>query len=112
MQLNYKLFVLALTVLFMAFQSTDAYSLRINCDDGMDVQEYPICEYVSEWNESEEFNEKVFAELALRADEINEDPRSASQIYQETLNKVNRDNPGLQEKCQKLKDWVYAQIQR
>ena len=84
--------------------------MKISCSDDVDFDEFPLCNYVSEWNESEAFDEKVLEELTIRADEINENPEIFSQIYQETLNKVNQDNPGLEEKSQKLRDWIFEQI--
>ncbi len=95
---------------FVAFSLNDAYSMKISCADNVDLEEFPICNYISEWNESEKFDEKVLAELTIRADEINENPELFSQIYQETLNKVNRDNSGLEEKSQKLRELIYNQI--
>jgi|APSaa5957512535_1039671.scaffolds.fasta_scaffold20407_1 hypothetical protein len=95
---------------FVAFPLNDAYSMKASCAEDIDIQEYPICKYISEWNESEEFGDKVYAELVNRADEINANPGTSSQIHQEIRDKINQENPGLEEKCQKLKDWIYEQI--
>jgi len=102
--------LLTLAMAFIMFPLGDAYSAKIHCADDVDLQKYPSCKYVSEWNESEKFNEYVVDELANRADEINENPHLFNQIYQETIDKINRDNPGLEEKCQKIKDWIREQI--
>jgi len=84
--------------------------MKINCADYINFDEYPICNYVTEWNESEKFNELMLTELTLRADEINENPELVSQIYQEAREKVNNENVGLLEWCVNLRDWVYEQI--
>lgn len=102
--------VFAFVVMLMTMQLATAEAMKISCAEDTDLDEFPICRYVTEWNESEEFDEKVLAELSLRVDEINADPESYPQIHQETINKVNSENPGLQEKCQKLRAWIYDQI--
>ena len=106
----YKIALMALALVFVMFPLGDAYSTKISCAEDVDLQEYPICKYVSEWNESEEFEEKLLVELTNRVDEINSNPELYLQIYLEALNKVNQENPGLEEKCEKLKDWIFDQL--
>jgi len=109
--MNYKILMLALAVTLIALPfSGSAHAMKISCADDIDLEKFPICNYVTQWNESKKFDEKVLAELTLRVIEINADPESFPQIYQETLDKVNRENPGLQEKSQELKDWLYGII--
>ncbi len=102
--------LLTLVLVLVMFPLGDAYSAKIHCADDVDLEKYPSCKYVTEWNESEKFNEYVVDELANRADEINENPHLFSQIYQETIDKINRENPGLEEEGQKIKDWIREQI--
>lgn len=106
--MNNKIIMMALAVTLIALPlSGSAHAMKISCADNIDLEKFPICNYVTEWNESKKFDEKVLAELTLRVIEINADPESFPQIYQETLDKVNLENPGLQEKSQKLKDWLH-----
>ena len=102
------IFAFAAILIGMPLATVDA--MKIRCAENTDLDEFPICRYVTEWNESEEFDRKVLAELSLKVNEINEDPESYPQIYQETIKKVNQENPGLQEKCEKLRAWISEQI--
>jgi len=112
--MNYKLLLLIFAtvgfVLFSVSSNHDAYAFKISCAAYIDVQEYPICNHVTDWNESEEFNDKVLTELANDVEEIKNNPGKASQIHQQVIDKVSKDNPGLQEKCKLIKDWIYELI--
>ena len=103
----FSLFLLA----FVIFPIDDAYSFKMDCVSGTDFNQYPICEYEDLWNESELFNELVVSELANRANDINADPDSFQKIYSDSINKVNSENPGLYEKGQEIKKWIYKQIE-
>jgi len=109
--MNYKLLLLILAMGFVLFPFSNSYAAKISCAADIDLDKYPICNYVTEWNESEEFNEKLLAELAIHVEQINDNPDEFSQIYQAVVDKINRDYPGLQEKCQKIKDQIYEWIQ-
>jgi uncharacterized membrane protein len=95
---------------FVIFPVNDAYSFKMHCVEGTDIEKYPICEYEYLWNESELFNELVVNELANKADDINADPESFQKIYSDSINKVNRENPGLYDKCQEIKNWISKQL--
>ncbi len=95
---------------FLLIPLSNAYSTKISCSDNIDVSEYPICNYVDEWNESEEFNEKVLAEMTKRVNEINDEPELVYQVYEQSVNIVNQLYPGLQEKCEEIKDRIYEMI--
>lgn len=126
-KLNYKLFILILSVAFVAFPlSNNAYATKIDCADDVDLEKYPFCNYVDEWNEAQEWNEKVYDEMVIKAkdiqcaghDEAHEGEHSLDcsnsleSILQEITDKVNQDNPGLKEKCEALMKWVYEQVKK
>lgn len=83
---------------------------KINCAEGVDYTKYPICKYQDEWNESELFNEKVSEEMSIRADELNENPELFMTIFQQSIDKVDRENPGLLQSTLDMKEWIYEQI--
>ena len=93
------------------FPVGDAHSFKIHCADDIDLEEYPLCQYETEWNESEKFNELVVDGLKERSDEINEDPSSFDRIYSEIQKQVDRDNPGLYERGIEIKNWIYDQLE-
>ena len=99
-----------MVLVFVMFPLGDAYSAKFSCADNIDLQEYPFCKYESEWNESEKFDDYVNDELVKRVDEINENPDLIKQIYREIKDQINRDYPGLEEECEKIKDWIYEQV--
>ena len=103
----FSLFLIA----FMMFPVGDAHSFKIHCADDIDLEEYPLCQYETEWNESEKFNELVVDGLKERSDEINEDPSSFDRIYSEIQKQVDRDNPGLYERGIEIKNWIYDQLE-
>ena len=104
-----KILIGALVLLgaIMLFPISDVYSTKISCAEDIDLQKYPICNYVTEWNESQEFDEKVLAELTKKVNEINNNTHDIHIFIQEAIDQVNLDYPGLQEKCQKIQDKIY-----
>lgn len=95
---------------------------KIHCSDGINLEEFPICEYQSEWNMSEKFNEKLIEALGERQAEINKESEDDKQqeinyldryleVYREVYNTVDQENPGLQEQGEKLKEWIYKQLE-
>jgi len=94
------------------FSALDVSAEKINCSENVDMKKYPICMYETEWNVSEEFNEKVSEELGNYQQEINDDPDSFGEIYAEVYDKVDSENPGLREKCESLKAWIYEQLEK
>ena len=112
-QISASLSLLSLFLIaFMMFPIGDAYSFKIHCADDIDLEEYPLCQYETEWNESEKFNELVVNGLKERSDEINADPSSFDKIYSEIQTQVDRDNPGLYEKGIEIKNWIYEQLEK
>ena len=113
MQTNYKQTgtIVIMTVLLMILPLNESYAEKINCAEGIDLIKYPICKYEDKWNQSEQFNEKVVDEMAERANRINADPDMFYQIYLQSIEKVDRENPGLKQTCQIMKDWIYAQLE-
>jgi len=107
--MNQKLLIFVM-IGFLLIPLSNAYSTKISCSDNIDVNEYPICNYVDEWNESEEFNEKVLAEMTKRVNEINDEPELAYQVYEQSVDLVNQLYPGLQEKGEETKDRIYEMI--
>lgn len=102
----FSLFLLA----FVMFPATDASAFKIHCADNIDLEEYPLCQYVEQWNQSEKFNELVVDELKNRTNDINSDPNSFQKIYSDLLNKINQENPGLYEEGVQIKSWISEQI--
>ena len=96
---------------FMLFPVDDAFSFKIHCADDIDLEKYPLCKYEEQWNESEKFNELVVDELKIRTNDMNSEPENFDKIYSDVLNKVNRENPGLYETCQDIKDWINEQLE-
>lgn len=105
-------------------------SEKIFCSDSINLEEFPICKYQSEWNMSEKFNEKLIEALGERQAEINkkvikesgEDKQQEindldryhkvySEVYREVYNTVDQENPGLKEQGEKLKEWIYKQLE-
>ena len=101
-----SLFLLA----FILFPIDDAYSFKIHCAADVDLIEFPICQYEDLWNQSERFNELVVDELKNRANDINNDPSLFQKIYSDSLNKINRENPGLYDEGQEIKSWISVQL--
>jgi len=102
----FSLFLLA----FIIFPVDDAYSFKIHCADNIDLEEYPLCNYEQQWNESEKFNELVVDELKIRTNDVNADYENFDKIYSDILNKINGENPGLYEKGLEIKDWISKQL--
>jgi len=109
MNKSYQLVIL-LSMTAMMFSMPNVSAEKINCPENADLEKYPICKYEEQWNESEEFNEKLIEELAHHQKQINEDPSKFAEIYQMVHDKVNSEHPGLQEKCKQLKAWIYEQL--
>ena len=95
---------------FILFPIDDAYSFKIHCASDVDLEEFPICGYEDLWNQSERFNELVVDELANRANDINADHSLFQNIYSDSLNKINQENPGLYEEGQEIKSWISEQL--
>lgn len=87
-----------------------AYSEQIKCAENIDYTKYPICKYQNEWNESESFNMKVSEEMAIHSDQINENPDLFLMIYQQSIDTVDKENPGLLQQTLDMKAWIYAQL--
>ena len=104
--MNYKLLLLVLGAC-MLFPIGDVYSAKISCAENIDLEEYPICNYVTEWNESQEFDEKVLLELTKKVNEINDNPKDIRIFVQEAIDQVNLVYPGLEEKCQEIQDKIF-----
>lgn len=105
-----SIITLVIVCTLLTFTVSNVYSEKIRCAEDIDLQKYPICKYESEWNESEEFNELVVVELTKQEKRINDNPDEFFEIYQKIIDQVNVDNPGLLEKCQEIKDWIFGQI--
>ena len=103
----FSLFLIA----FMMFPVDDAYSFKIHCADNIDLEEYPLCNYEEQWNESEKFNELVVDELKNRTNDMNNEPKNFDKIYSDVLNKVDRENRGLYEKGIEIKNWINSQLE-
>ena len=103
---------------------------KIFCNENINLEDFPICKYQSEWNESEKFNEKLIKALGERQEELNakiiktsgeesqEELNDLSryhdtyrEIYREVYKTVEQQNPGLKEQGQQLKAWVYKQLE-
>ena len=104
----------------------DASAEKIFCAANINLEKFPICKYQTEWNESEKFNEKLIEALGERQAEINKQVIKESEedeqqeinyleryleVYREVYNKVDQENPGLQEQGEKLKEWIYKQLE-
>ncbi len=101
-----SLVILALVVAFSL--NDNAYAMKFSCADDIDLQEYPICKYVKEWNASEEYEDKVLEELATHVGHL--DASNVAEHYIEVREKVEQENPGLKEKCEELREWVLEQV--
>lgn len=115
--INYKFLLLLLVVTFIVFQINEAYSWKVNCSEEVaNSGDYPICDYVTEWNDSQKFDDLVYDEILLRADEVHEANgdgeklRVWQQINQESIDKVSEEYPGLEKWCNDLREWVYEKI--
>ncbi len=98
--------ILALVVTFSL--NDNAYAMKFECAADIDLQEYPFCKYVKEWNASEEYEDKVLEELATHVGHLNAE--NIAQYYKEVREKVEQENPGLKEKCEELREWVLEQV--
>ncbi len=101
-----SLVILALVVAFSL--NDNAYAMKFSCADDIDLQEYPFCKYVKEWNASEEYEDKVLEELATHVGHLNAE--NIAEHYIEVREKVEQENPGLKEKCEELREWVLEQV--
>ncbi len=101
-------FMILALVVFLSTNDDDAYAMKISCADDINLQEFLICKYVKEWNESEEYEEKVLEEIATHVGELNS--KNISQYYKIVREKVEQENPGLKEKCEELRKWVLEQV--
>jgi len=88
--------------------SHSSFSPGFSCADDIDLQEYPFCKYVKEWNASEEYEDKVLEELATHVGHL--DASNVAEHYIEVREKVEQENPGLKEKCEELREWVLEQV--
>jgi len=100
------LFSVALMMLSMPY----AFAEKIKCAENVDLEKYPICKYEEQWNKAQEFNEKLINELNSHYEEINDNPSDYFGIHQKLVDKVEKDNPGLKEECQRVKQWIYSKI--
>ena len=98
--------ILALVVTFSL--NDNAYAMKFECAADIDLQEYPFCKYVKEWNASEEYEDKVLEELATHVGHL--DAGNVAEHYIEVREKVEQENPGLKEKCEELREWVLEQV--
>ncbi len=101
-----SLVILALVVAFSL--NDNAHAMKFSCADDIDLQEYPFCKYVKEWNASEEYEDKVLEELATHVGDLNAE--NIAEHYIEAREKVEQENPGLKEECEKLREWVLEQV--
>ena len=97
-------------IAFVLFTPADTYSFTINCAPDVDIEEFPICEYENLWNQSERFNELLVDELSNRANDINAEPENFSKTYTDSFEKINRENPGLYEEGEEIKNWISEQL--
>jgi len=99
-------------IALLLFPADDVYSFTIDCSPDVDIEKFPICEYEDLWNQSEQFNELLVDELGNRANDINSDPENFQNIYSDSWAKVNRENPGMYEEGEEIKNWIHEQIAR
>jgi len=115
-------------ILLMVLVPMDADAMYMNCREDVDLEKFPICNYVEKWNAAQEFGALVNTEVRLRVDEIlKEDYYSPSsvnqakilQIYPEARDKINAENIVVDENgkyitlekwCSDMQDWIYEQI--
>ncbi len=109
MNKSYQIVIL-LSMAVMMFPMSNVSAEKINCPENIDLEKYPICKYEEQWNESEKFNEKLVEELANHQKQITDDPSKFAEIYQMVHDTVNTEYPGLQDKCNQLKAWIYVQL--
>jgi len=94
----------------LVFPLNAAFAEMIRCAPNVDLEQYPICEYEEQWNASERINQLIVDELANRQNDINDNPELFYDIVQESIEKVERENPGLAEASQATKAWISGQL--
>ena len=129
--------ICGISILFsFGFDSADAS--YINCPDGVDLTKYPICNYVDQWNESEEFaflvNERFnksvqefyqseeFATMTSVNNDVSakeSDTQSHTdrqvwykiqEIHDIAENQIRNEHPGLEEKGLQMKMDIYEAL--
>jgi len=105
-----------------------AHAGFISCPDNVDFEMYPICEYETQWNASERFNELVVQKISNMTTQINSreiyvDNTHAgtedidqmkwaylSGVFAIATQQVKIENPGLFEMGERIKDEIYLAL--